>query len=385
VLLGLANLTKGPVSILIFTITVAVYWILNKFRLKLYPAELLAFLLVLVLVGGAWFLAQALNGNFDIIVDFIEYQLRLLRTKDAGHGGFPMYHVVVLLLGVFPSSIFALKGFRRSYYDASRQKRFKLWMIILFSTVLVVFSIVRTKVAHYSSLCWLPLTYLGAYVVYKIINDRIKNFRWLNVMYAVMGVLIGLAVTLLPYLAERRESLIEMGFFKDPLTQASLRTEVGWTGFESLIGILFMGGVGFFLVTMRKRRKAAYILMFLNITLFLNLTLFFTAGKIEKYSQNAYIEFCKERKGRDCYILPVGMKSYAHLFYFAKPIPEHSEVSDQNWLCLGPIDKPAYLILRSKNLEEYMGYYPELELMYEKNGYGFCRRLPPDPEATIEK
>jgi predicted membrane-bound mannosyltransferase len=377
VLLGLANLTKGPVSVLIFAVTVVFYWILNKFRLKLFPYELMVFIPVFLVVGGAWFLIQAMSGNFDIIVEFMEYQIRLLQTRDAGHGGFPLYHVVVLLLGVFPASVFALKGFRRSYYDASHQKKFKLWMIILFLTVLVIFSIVRTKIAHYSSLCWFPLTYLGAYVVYKIINERIRNHRWINVIYAVMGIILGISVSALPALATRVERLIAMGFFQDPLTQASIRTDAGWSGWESLIGVLFICGIIISLQQMRKSRKSAYVIMFLNMTVFINLTLFFTAGKIEMYSQNAYIEFCKEKRGQECYILPVGMKSYAHLFYFDKPVPEHPEVSDQNWLCQGPVDKTAYLILRSKNLEEFMGYYPELELMYEKSGYGFCRRFPP--------
>jgi hypothetical protein len=70
------------------------------------------------------------------------------------------------------------------------------------------------------------------------------------------------------------------------------------------------------------------------------------------------------------------MKSYAHLFYAEKPIPHHDKTSEQDWLCKGDIDKTAYFILRSKNLERYQGYYPELELLYEKSGFSFCIRKP---------
>lgn len=376
-LLGLANLTKGPVSVLLFGLTTGIYWALNKFRIRMRFSEILAFTGVLVLVGGFWFILQIAIGNFQVIMQFIAYQIRLLRTGDAGHGGFPLYHVVVLVLGVFPVSIFALKGFRRSYYDDNRQKRFKRWMIILFLVVLVVFSLVRTKIVHYSSLCYFPLTFLGAYVIYKIIHERIRNYRWLNIIYSVLGIMTGIAFFFLPILANRIDSIINLGFFSDPFSQANIRSEVYWSGFEGIIGLLLIAGVVFSLVLMKHNTKYAYITMLLNITLFINLALFFTAGKIEGYSQNALIEFCKERAEEDCYVLPLGMKSYAYLYYADKPVPLHDNTSDQDWLCSGDIDKPAYFILRSKNLEEYRDFYPELELLYEKSGFAFCRREPP--------
>ncbi len=376
VLLGLANLTKGPVSILLFGLTVAVFWALNKFRLKILWSEILVFLLVLTGVGGLWFIIQIAIGNFSVILDFILYQLRLLRTEDSGHGGFLFYHFIILFIGVFPVSVFALKAFRRSYYDDNSQKRFKRWMIILFWVVLLIFSLVKTKIVHYSSLCYLPLTFLGAYVIYKIIHERIKNYRWLNIIYAALGMIIGLAFSIAPFLASKMDYVLEMGYFNDPFTQANMRADVYWSGFEGLIGLLFIVGIIVTLLLLKKNKKTAYIAMLLNVTLFLNLMLFFTAGKIEVYSQRALIEFCKERKGEDSYVNTLGMKSYAHLFYAAKPIPENQQSQDGRWLLTGDIDKPAYFILRSKTLAGFQESYPDLELLYEKNGFSFCQRVP---------
>ncbi len=376
VLLGLANLTKGPVSILLFGLTVAGFWALNKFRLKILWSEILVFLLVLTGVGGLWFIIQIAMGNFSVILEFIQYQLRLLRTEDSGHGGFMFYHFVILFIGVFPVSVFALKAFRRSYYDDNTQKRFKRWMIVLFWVVLVVFSLVKTKIVHYSSLCYLPLTFLGAYVIYKIIHERIKNYRWLNIIYASFGIIIGLAFSITPILASRMDDILEMGYFSDPFTQANMRADVSWSGFEGLIGGMFIVGIIVTLILLRKNKKTAYFAMLLNVTLFLNLMLFFTAGKIEVYSQRALIEFCKDKKGEDCYVNTLGMKSYAHLFYAAKPIPENQLSQDREWLLRGNIDKPAYFILRSKTLKGFQESYPDLELLYEKNGFSFCLRVP---------
>jgi 4-amino-4-deoxy-L-arabinose transferase-like glycosyltransferase len=378
VLLGLANLTKGPVSILLFGLTILIFWALHRFRLKILWSEILAFFGILALVGGSWFLVQIAVGNLSVIMDFIEYQLQLLKTRDSGHGGFFFYHFAVLLFGVFPVSIFALKGFRRSYYDSNVQKRFKVWMIILFLVVLGVFSLVKTKIIHYSSLAYFPLSYLGTYVIYKIIRTQIKNYRWLNIAYAAFGILLGSFMLIAPILASNMEWLFDLGMFEDPFARANALSEVRWTGWEGLIGAVFIGGIILTLALLKGNKKWAYIIMFLNVTVFLNLILFFTAGKIETYSQRALIEFCKERQGEKSYVTTLGMKSYAHLFYARKPVPEKPESQDPGWLLEGEIDRPAYFILRSKTLPEYQKQHPQLELMYEKNGFSFCRRLPED-------
>jgi hypothetical protein len=220
------------------------------------------------------------------------------------------------------------------------------------------------------------LTFLGAYVIYKIIHERIKNYRWLNIIYASFGIIIGLAFFITPILASRMDDILEMGYFSDPFTQANMRADVSWSGFEGLIGGMFIVGIIVTLILLRKNKKTAYFAMLLNVTLFLNLMLFFTAGKIEVYSQRALIEFCKDKKGEDCYMNTLGMKSYAHLFYAAKPIPENQLSQDREWLLRGNIDKPAYFILRSKTLKGFQESYPDLELLYEKNGFSFCLRVP---------
>ena len=84
---------------------------------------------------------------------------------------------------------------------------------------------------------------------------------------------------------------------------------------------------------------------------------------------------------RQSLVRPISEKLLNTLFYFEKPVPTHSRTSDQDWLCRGPVDKPVYLVVRSMLLEEYKGYYPEMELMYEKSGFAFCRRLPPHPDS----
>lgn len=376
VLIGLSILTKGPAGFLLFVLTVGFFWIISRFRLKINWKEIIVFIVITLLVGSTWFILQVLTGNYQLIVDFIEYQVRLLKTEDAGHGGFLLFHVIVLMLGVFPASVLALRSLVRNYYDNSLQKKFKIWMIVLLSVVLVVFTIVKTKIVHYSSLAWFPLTYLAACTVYKILNQHIRKFRWINLLYVIIGGLYALVITASPFMMADTDRIISTGWIKDMFTIGNLQAEVIWSGWESLPGIIFLSGLVLFVILVRSRKHLAYVLMFINVTLFTFLTLLFFATRIEGYSQNALVEFCKERQAENCYIKTLGMKSYAHLFYAAKKYPVRPESRDKQWLLAGDIDKPAYFIVRNKNAGQYLEEYKQLYLFKEKNGFVFLKRDP---------
>jgi len=374
--IGLAILTKGPVGFMLFILTITAFWIVNRFRLRINWKESLILLMAAGIIGSTWFLLQLLNGNYHILVDFIVYQLRLLETQDAGHGGFMLYHFVVLMLGVFPASVYALKGFGRSYYDNTIQKRFKIWMIILLLVVLLVFSMVRTKIVHYSSLAYFPVTYLAAGTVYKILNNHIKNYRWLNLLYVCMGFLYGLLIIAVPQLLLRKEDILASGIIEDIFVRENLGADVIWTGWESIIGVIFIVGLILFLVLLKTRKTLAYLQLFLNVTLMTYLVILIFVPRIEGYSQNALVEFCKDRQNEDCYVSTLGMKSYAHLFYADRQVLDREESRETGWLIDGKTDKPVYFIVRNKKAPEYLERYKQLEVYYEKNGYVFLKREP---------
>ena len=55
-------------------------------------------------------------------------------------------------------------------------------------------------------------------------------------------------------------------------------------------------------------------------------------NRIEGYSQRAAIEFYKSNSGEDCYVQPLGFKSYAHLFYGDKQPQQNPLSYDKEWL-----------------------------------------------------
>jgi len=376
VFIGLSILTKGPAGLLLFILTVGVFWIINRFRLKTNWKEILICAGVTVLVGGIWFIIQVLSGNYQLIADFIVYQLRLFKTEDAGHGGFILYHFVILLLGVFPSSVLALKSILRNYYDNNIQKKFKIWMIILLVVILTVFTLVKTKIIHYSSLAYFPITYLATCTVYKILNNHVRKFAWVNYLYVIIGVIYAVVIAACPFIMQNKDRIISSGLIDDMFTLGNLQADVKWSGWEALPGIVFFAGLVLFLIMLRFRKRMAYVLMFINVTLLTYLTLLFFIPRVEGYSQNTLIEFCKERQHEDCYIKTLDMRSYAPLFYAVKKYPVRPESRKSKWLIEGNIDKPVYFILRNKNAGKYLEQYRQLYIFKEKNGYVFLKRDP---------
>jgi 4-amino-4-deoxy-L-arabinose transferase-like glycosyltransferase len=200
--IGLAVLSKGPVALLVFGLVTVIYFIVKKFKVKFNLGHVLLFLIISLFVGGFWFILQMLNGNLEIIKDFFVYQVRLFQTEDAGHGGFLFYHFVVLFIGVFPASIYAFLYFKRFPKDERLVFfEFKTWMVILLWTVLILFTIVKTKIIHYSSLAYFPLTFIAAFYIYKLLEQKESLPKWIKTMLLSLGFVWSLIVVALQFVA----------------------------------------------------------------------------------------------------------------------------------------------------------------------------------------
>jgi len=373
-LIGLAILTKGPVAFLIFGLTGFAYLVVMRFKVKVKITHILLFFAGLLLTGGSWFMVQIAAGHMDVVKDFIIYQARLFSTKDAGHGGFPGYHVVVLLFGVFPASAFLFNGFKASADEQPLQKEWRRACIILLLTVVIVFEIVQTKIIHYSSLAYFPLTYLSALALYRITEGKSSITRLSAIMLSALAIFWIIAIAGLTFAGLHKEWLMNSGIIKDPFAVASLAADVRWTGWELLVsGILVIGLVGFFII---KKPFYNLVSLFVASLIFTFFTMVVFTGRIEGYSQQAPIDFYKQHSTEDCYINTLGFKSYAHLFY-SKKLPQQNPLSyDKEWLLNGPLDKPAYFVYKMTKKDEYSRLYPQLILLYEKNGFIFAARYP---------
>jgi len=397
ILTGLAVLTKGPVGFLLFIFTISVFFVFLKFKFKkkifyfsgrnslredinksnglISPASLFLFAVTFFAVGSSWFVIQIAAGNLHVIMEFIDYQIRLFGTEDAGHGGFFLYHFVVLMIGVFPSSVFAIYNFKLNKNEKLQNKYFHLLMIILLSVVLLVFSVVQTKIVHYSSLAYFSVTFLASHCIYSVFTEGRRISVLMKVIIIIIGFLYSLVFTLISLIDVFKKTLIESGVIRDEFVIANLQANGGWRGFEFIYAVLFFSGIIFSVILFSSRYKhSGLILLFIFNLLFSNLILFEYAEKIEKYTQNAAIEFYKSLSKENCYVETIGFKSYAHLFYTNKQ-PLNSIYSDNHEVLIyEEINKPAYFVAKKLKGEEILRTIKSLEKIYEKNGFFFMKR-----------
>jgi 4-amino-4-deoxy-L-arabinose transferase-like glycosyltransferase len=375
--IGLAILTKGPVALLIFALTAAIFILYKRFRVQIRTRDLLLFLGVLAITGGFWFILQIIRGNFNIITDFIIYQIRLLKTEDAGHGGFLLYHFVVLLVGVFPASIIALPSLLPSKSSFNKDHSFYVLLLILFWVVLILFTIVKTKIVHYSSLCYFPLTFLAAWTIYQIEQMSAMTKKIIFSLTLIVGISLIIIFTGIGYIDLFKGFLIAHKKITDPFTVAYLSADGGWKGHEFTAGLILLAGLLIFTRLWQKNKmEKAFICLTSAISVFMFLTLIMIVPRVEAYSQRSAIEFFESVSHENAYVETVGYKSYAHLFYGRSIDHNHSNSPDEKWLLTGNIDKPAYFAIKITRKEKFINDYPDVHYLYEKNGFVFFKRLP---------
>lgn len=372
--IGLAMLTKGPAAFIILSLCLGVYWLFVRFRFFVTPFQFLAVCGVAVLTLGLWFGPETIKNGPWFVEAFVKYQYRLFSTPDAGHGGFPGYHFIVLLVGCFPASVFALRAFFKlpGEKEAPVQENYRLWMKILFWVVVLLFTIVKSKIVHYSSLAYFPITYLAAVVVDKLLSGEIRFGKGMKAGVVLLALPYISATFLLPYLG--RNLKIIRPLIDDPFALGNLEADVQWTGWEVMPGVILMAVVIAFLVFwVQKRKELAFKILFGGTSVFVFSMLIFFVGRIEGYSQRAAISFFEDKIGEDCYVHNFAYKSYAQLFYTRKKIPVNPKSNDEKWLLEGDIDKDVYFITKIHKTK-FMPVRDDIVLIGHKNGFVFYKR-----------
>jgi len=383
--LGLAVLTKGPVGILIPALCALVYWVMNLFKRYVSIPRVLLMLVVLLIVPGLWFGADLLRNGPTFITAFFWRQVAMLTTDDAGHSGFLGYHFVVLLIGCFPASVFAVQEILKSSTRSEKGRQpdneqlitdnYRRWMLILFWVVLILFTIVQTKIVHYSSLCYFPLTFLAALQLERLWNCG-KATLWSRMLMGAIGSLFALITLVLPYLGKHPEKLLK-AVRNDAFSQGNIMATVHWTGWEALAGvwmvvILYLGHRFF----SKAQYRSGIVTVFGGTALFVTITLYYYINHIEGYSQRAAVEFFQQRQGEKCYVLTQGYKSYAQWFYTCMPPITDPRAHDENWLLHGDVDRPVYVVCKVTSAEE-VAAIPGLKEIGRKNGFVFWKREAP--------
>lgn len=399
--LGLALLTKGPAALILVSLTITVFFVLGRFK-KISSFKFMAsFLLAFLITGLSWFAVMYLKGNGQVIKEFIDYQIRLFNTEDSDHGGPFIYHFVVLLLGCFPSSLFLILAHKKSASDTPYQMHSKSWMMSLFWVVLILFSIVQTKIVHYSSLCYFPLTYLATYAIQKLLAAQYNWKKVFHLFFVVISSLLGLVFLIIGCVPLFKPWLINSNLIVDPFAVENLKADVYWSGFEWIIGVVFLGVTYYSLVKIKKGSFKFIYLLFLGSLFAVFSLIMIVAPKVEQYSQRTAIEFYKQCAKHGFSVESIGFKSYATLFYgelepsfennksFKDYLKLHrNEYESQNinvdisyslirtnWMRDIQSSKPSCFVAKILDEEVIKSSSPYLKELYRKNGFIFYVRV----------
>lgn len=371
VFLGLAVMTKGPVAILVAGLSFTTYLIVNKGFTGYKLLHLFTIAFATLLTTALWFGVEVLQHGFWFVNEFITYQIRLFKTEDAGHGGPFFYHFIVLLIGCFPAAPFLFQYFKKQRAENTQQADFIKWMWIMFWVVLLLFSIVKTKIVHYSSLCYFPLTFLAALQLYRIAEGKVSLLKPVKILLSVIGVVLAIAITCLPLVGLNKDILIPL--IDDPFAVGNLQANVHWSIAEISWGLIYLGGIITAVVLMQKEFRKGILVLCAVQVITIQVTVLHFTPKIEAISQRAAIEYFQSFIGKDVYVHVLGYKSYAHLFYTQKQPQTNNNYDNEEWLLTGNIDKPAYFICKVMEADKYRAM-PQLEETGSKNGFVFFKR-----------
>lgn len=370
--IGLAVLTKGPVGLLIPSIVIVVYGLWHWRQVKVRWSDPVLFLLPVLLVGFSWFIAELVRGHGHVVSEFIAYNIRLATKGEAGHVQPFFYHPLILLIGCFPISIIFLTGLARKEREGATA--YYRWMAVLFWVVLTVFSIVKTKIVHYSSLTYFPLTFIAAWHLHQWSGQRRPLPKGAFIALVVMTVLLGLALVLGGMINMLKPLLLPL-LEKDPFAHAMFSKEVAEGVWEPLIGVFFITGCTMALNALRHGNYERGIPVLFGSTL---ATVWLigavTAPKIEAYTQRDLVEFYTEKSGERCYLRPLHFHSYAHLYY-GEAIPDMDERSREvNWLALEKVDRPVYFIARNRDIGQVHYWFPHIQVIEQRGPFVIMER-----------
>jgi hypothetical protein len=417
---GLAVLTKGPVGLLIPGL-VAAWMLLRNPNLRgrglgAFPY----FLGASLVVSSLWFLPETLQNGPWFVRSFLVYQWELLRQPVAGHHQPWFYHLVVVFLGCFPFSIWAvsgafrwrkksvsqaaipLTGLKDAIAGALRRRRksenttesqlltegranaqdetavisLESWMQATLWVVLVLFSLVSTKIIHYSSMAWVPLSalaWVGFQKLYfqhtdfdsaerpagikKLVFRRLFGGNtvgtvltdWRLLSLGLLGSLVGLIWLTLAAVGRHPSEVAKyfaVGSFEWGMITNSA---VGWPIYTYIPGILWILLCLWAVVLLARRRSKLYLLfMAVGLPATLWLIQILMLPRIEQMVQGPLRHWCVEYADQNQTVVAWGYRSYAPYWY-------NRWTPDRRRLGENPNDtrqKPVLYVMRIDRLQD---------------------------------
>lgn len=368
--IGLALLTKGPMALVIPCASMLLANGLGRYPLKIKP--MLGSSLCACFVAALWLLPEIKQHGWTFVDKFLEYHLVLYACFTDTHTHPWYYHCVVLFWGCFPSSLFAIAYFIQNSWRPSSY--FVAAMQALFCVVLVLFTAVGTKIVHYSSMAYFPITFFAARLFQGAVDYNMKISLFIRFCWLFCGLVVGSFLLFFPWIMHHKELWI--GCVKHDNVAYALTLPISWTCWDGIPGMVYLVGLGISFAFFIRKHWLAFVWTSMGTQAgALTLFLLQVGPKIQQYVQKDMVDFCKELRHKDVYLTTIGFKAAAPLFYTHRTAATCLKEKDTSWLLTGAIDKPCFFIAY-KSDEGFFEPYTDVVRIREAGCFVFYQRSP---------
>jgi len=190
--LALAVLSKGPVALILLIGTVISFWVLTgSFLLTL--KQLIMGVVVFLAVSMPWFLlVWEANGQAFINTFWLNHHLARFITDVHHHSQPVWFYFPILLIGCTPWIVFAMANAWRNWTQLSgawfHSKGVDLYLWVWVVVTVVFFSLSRSKLPGYVLPAALPVAFLAAIEVDRLLSEDMQSLR---IIRRVVPVLVG--------------------------------------------------------------------------------------------------------------------------------------------------------------------------------------------------
>ncbi|QVL32805.1 glycosyltransferase family 39 protein [Telmatocola sphagniphila] len=343
---ALAVLTKGPIGVGLPGLVVLVYLGWNKQLSRLWDRKLIQASLVFLLLALPWYVMVGVETRGEFLrVFFGRENISRFTTPMENHSGNPFFHLIALIIGFAPGSIFlglafweAVKQCRTSQLDYAPYRLLLTW----FAVYLAVFSIAATKLPNYVFPLYPATAIVCGRFVERWRSQQIAGYSW--------GMPVALSALLLVGLITIAGLLIASGAITLPIKKMRVfpgLEKSAWVGMFPLLGAI--AGYYFWL---RGNRNRILMCITTSAVGFMTCLAAFPILQMDQYkAPRALVEESQLRqRERDIRIASIYWFKPTTVFYTQREILKLEHLEDAVSFLNSP--RESYLILTENTWKE---------------------------------
>ncbi len=307
--MGIATLTKGPLGGVIPLVAFTGYKVFNR-KPGIRITHFLYCAVLSLSIALSWYLVNWISTGESFLEGFIEFQLLLFSKPMEGHEGPFFYHFAVAFFGLLPWTAL-LFAYRPKQITRNNQHIQPLYFfgIAWIVFVLVLFSLVSTKLPHYSASIYIPLSMIVTFNIQNAISSKTGLPKWSVWLTFALGMGLVLVFISMPFLLNEyaKTQLVTMPEISLP--------QVYILG--CLIAISFLAATFYFF---RNQLTTGLLLIALAMMIFTQGVWHIQLPAFTAIHQKPLIEVLHQAQRKSNKVIFYRMVSFAAFFYGRQPI-----------------------------------------------------------------